>query len=1241
MTARRRALPFLSLILAAALSAPHQVAAQPAAPVADLATDPSLSESSNPEQLTVVRGGRVVFVATIPGSGQEVWTTDGTDAGTRMLADVCPGPCSSLPEILGAVGGGALWVESGGGRPDGIWSTDGTREGTFPLADGGVPLTVFRRLIEGDVPDYQPLDRALLGGRMYFQACGAVHGCGVWSSDGTAVGTGLAVPGSKLGGASIGAMAAAGGQVFFLTDAVSGGSGPALWRTDGTTAGTLLLASFASAPRALTAAGSRVFFTAPRDGNDEDLWTSDGTRQGTRPLTHFTTASPFTPGPSFQPVLRAFGSHVDFAADDGGHGWEIWRSDGTAGGTRRATDFKNPQPFSFFSLGVSGLLEVQGRILVQATDGATGWKLWASTGNPASTQPLHDCAGGCGNSSSPGHGLLGAVGGRALFLAEDAVHGIEPWSTDGTPAGTQLVRDLCPGTCSSQINAAVLLPGGLGFVAFPSDLSPAQLWVSDGTSAGTRTLTHFTEGSSAGDSALPVSAPGGRIFFSARNADGTEPWMIERGVPRQVANLAPDAPSSNPRALTPVDGKLVFQATVDGTTRLYAADGTGDIAQLLAPINSPDPLSCPSRCGPTFVSLGSWAALLAEPLPGPSGFQLFRTDGTAAGTVQLTNVAAPDRIDLSLAALSSGNVLFFVERHDRRELWRSDGTAAGTMMVAVVPGSIQLAPPAGGASTGAQAWFAINGSSGGDAGGNGKATLWRSDGTPAGTSAAVTLPDGLEVLNLPFTRAGGKVFFETEQLAGTRDVQLWSTDGTAAGTIPLTLGPGFGVFEMREFNGALLYLAFDASLTGGLWRSDGTPEGTVRLQEFSLFNEDHTQVRPSGLTVAGGRVFFAAQGRAGGTELWASDGTAAGTYLVKDINTTAPDASSDPANFVAAGAAGGDRVFFSAFDGVHGIELWESDGTDAGTRMVQDIAPEGLSSSPDQLTVVGDRLYFTADDGVIGRELWSLPLTGTGGCRPSATVLCLGAGGRYQVEVVWRDPQDHRGSGMAVPLTGGVGGNGDTGAFWFFSATNLELVVKVLDGTGVNGHVWVFYGALSNVEYTLTVTDTQTGLARRYFNPQGQLASVGDVHAFGPLGAKSRNPAPLIFPPSGAPVTAVRTAAGLGKAVCDPAPSALCLGEGRFVVTVAWKDFQGHTGLGMAVPLTGDTGAFWFFNASNLELIVKVLDGTAVNGHFWVFYGALSNVEYTITVTDVQTFRQRTYTNPSGRFASAADTEAF
>jgi hypothetical protein len=77
------------------------------------------------------------------------------------------------------------------------------------------------------------------------------------------------------------------------------------------------------------------------------------------------------------------------------------------------------------------------------------------------------------------------------------------------------------------------------------------------------------------------------------------------------------------------------------------------------------------------------------------------------------------------------------------------------------------------------------------------------------------------------------------------------------------------------------------------------------------------------------------------------------------------------------------------------------------------------------------------------------------------------------------------------------------------------------------------------------------------------------------------------------------------------------------------------------VPLTTDTGYFWFFNDANVELVLKVLDGSAINGHYWVFYSALTNVGYTITVTDTETGEVRTYPNPPGDFLSFGDTEAF
>ena len=235
----------------------------------------------------------------------------------------------------------------------------------------------------------------------------------------------------------------------------------------------------------------------------------------------------------------------------------------------------------------------------------------------------------------------------------------------------------------------------------------------------------------------------------------------------------------------------------------------------------------------------------------------------------------------------------------------------------------------------------------------------------------------------------------------------------------------------------------------------------------------------------------------------------------------------------------------------------------------------------------------------------------------------------------WKNPYTgETGTGKALPLTG------DTGSFWFFDPANLELMVKVLDGRPVNNHFWIFYGSLSNVEYTLTVLDTLAGTSKAYHNAPFQFGSQADVSF--PVGgpppplaaARSAETATLAALP---PPESALFAAG----DCTPTLTSLCP-QNRFQVTVDFIDPRTATqGQARAVSLTNDTGVFWFFEPGNLELMVKVLDGGGVNGHFWVFYGALSDVEYTIKVTDTATGATRTYHNPLHHLASGSDVTAF
>jgi len=268
---------------------------------------------------------------------------------------------------------------------------------------------------------------------------------------------------------------------------------------------------------------------------------------------------------------------------------------------------------------------------------------------------------------------------------------------------------------------------------------------------------------------------------------------------------------------------------------------------------------------------------------------------------------------------------------------------------------------------------------------------------------------------------------------------------------------------------------------------------------------------------------------------------------------------------------------------------------------------------------------------------------GTGAvCSAGPTTLCLN-NGRFRATAIFTAPSlgITNGTAQAVSLTS------DTGYFWFFSANNVEIVLKAVDGRAFNNFFWVFYGALSDVQYTITVTDTVTGAVRAYSNPQGRLASVADVTAFSGGAAKAES-APALTDDRLEEIAAAesrelaRLLSTSAPLACQADPNTLCVNGARFSVRVDWSvPSQGTSGVGRAVPLTSDTGYFWFFSANNVELVIKVVDGRAFNNFFWVFYGALSDVAYTITVTDTVTGAIKVYTNPQGRLASVADVTAF
>lgn len=338
---------------------------------------------------------------------------------------------------------------------------------------------------------------------------------------------------------------------------------------------------------------------------------------------------------------------------------------------------------------------------------------------------------------------------------------------------------------------------------------------------------------------------------------------------------------------------------------------------------------------------------------GLNGFELWKSDGTAGGTVLIKDISpGPSPYGSYPSEITVvGNTLYFQAVTDEFgfELWKSDGTAAGTVIVK----DINV-----GGSSGASGLTAIGNILyfSADDGIHGR-ELWKTNGTAAGTVMvrdAIPGPAGSSPSLM--TRVGNLLFFTAWTPGVGRE--LWKSNGTSLGTVLVKdITPGPGDTEIRELvdGGWLLFVASPPGEVVTLMRSDGTEGGTIVMQP----GLDGV----NGLLKVGSHVVFAAWGG----ELWKTNGTSAGTELIKDIH---PDPS--VIKRILSITKVNNTVFFSGDDGVHGHELWFSDGTYSGTYMVKDIYPGPTPSSPDarQMYAVDNTLLFSADDGTLGRELW-------------------------------------------------------------------------------------------------------------------------------------------------------------------------------------------------------------------------------------------------------------------------------
>ena len=399
------------------------------------------------------------------------------------------------------------------------------------------------------------------------------------------------------------------------------------------------------------------------------------------------------------------------------------------------------------------------------------------------------------------------------------------------------------------------------------------------------------------------------------------------------------------------------------------------------PGRSPSVTEIHSNCGCTYNGgqlTNVRGTLYFSANDGKHGYELWRSDGTARGTRMVKDIN-PGAEWSALSGITAVNRIIYFTADDGvhgAELWRSDGTARGTRMVQDIRPGNQGSHPSYFADVNGTLYFsAFDGTNSG---------LWRSDGTAAGTTLVK------EVGGTDLADVNGTLYFAGYDAGHTG---LWRSDGTGAGTILVkgtsapTRSPPSTASSTSARPTATSCGEATAPRPARAWSRTSIPP-TPSARSTSL---------PPGRQ--GTLYFVASHGGPIPSELWRSDGTEAGTTMVRAIGgmfgftaikgtlyLTAGQglwrrrhpARNDPRQGNRPGGYFGPQLlttakgtlYLVATDKRHGQEVWRSDGTRKGTRIVRDIRRGSASSEPTNLTAIGSTLFFTAKDGRHGRELW-------------------------------------------------------------------------------------------------------------------------------------------------------------------------------------------------------------------------------------------------------------------------------
>ena len=436
---------------------------------------------------------------------------------------------------------------------------------------------------------------------------------------------------------------------------------------------------------------------------------------------------------------------------------------------------------------------------------------------------------------------------------------------------------------------------------------------------------------------------------------------------------------------TLLNGKYIFGgSTVAAGSEIFITDGTKSGTKLIKDIYPGTTGSDPDA---EMAVLNGFVYFTATTLA--EGRELWRTDGTAANTTLVKDIVlgpsgsfGADSSELT----STGTYLLFDVKTtaEGRELWRSDGTSGGTILLKDInPGVLSSNPGKFYPYKTNQVYFVATDAAHGE-------EIWTTDGSTGGTVLLKDINPGpdsstyIPVLIAPgfkfesavfssFHLFNNHLFFMAND--GVHGNAIWVTDGTTTNTSLLkvlstdTVLNSFFVLDAINLPGKFIFPFSNLKDRYELWQSDGTPAGTVLFKSYPInANKNFPFIylnysidlvaRTITYPLFNGNFFFSASGTEG-NELWMSDGTLAGTKIVKDINSGAADGIKNVSSYIYTKQG----FYFSANDGPHGNELWKTDGTDAGTSLVKDIYPGTGNADPQLSFIVNNKILFTATDG--------------------------------------------------------------------------------------------------------------------------------------------------------------------------------------------------------------------------------------------------------------------------------------